>query len=156
MRSWDEFEFLPGALAGLSRLAAATAPVIVITNQRGIALGRMTSDDLADIHERMTAAVVSAGGRLDAIYHCPHDGGCTCRKPAVGMFTAAAADFGLDLAETAVVGDQPNDMIAGRRIGALRVLVGADTITSDLADLFARDLEEAVEVLIARRYLLHR
>src|ERR1700750_861845 len=70
--SWGEFELLPGALEALALLARADTPVIVVTNQRGIARGRMTEADLDDIHARLRAAVSAAGGRLDAIYHCPH------------------------------------------------------------------------------------
>jgi histidinol-phosphate phosphatase family protein len=125
--SWDEFAFLPGALEGLAVLARGSAPVIVVTNQRGIARGVMSGGELEDIHRRMRAAVAGAGGRIDAIYHCPHDSGCHCRKPEVGMFDEAAAAFGLTLSRTVVIGDQPSDMEAARRIGALRVLVsGAD------------------------------
>jgi histidinol-phosphate phosphatase family protein len=125
--SWEEFAFLPGALEGLAVLARGSAPVIVVTNQRGIARGVMSAGELEDIHRRMRAAVAGAGGRIDAIYHCPHDAGCHCRKPEVGMFEEAAAAFGLTLSRTVVIGDQPSDMEAARRIGALRVLVsGAD------------------------------
>jgi len=102
--SWEEFELLPEALEGLRVLAELDAPVVVVTNQRGVARGRMTEADLADIHERMRAAVAQAGGRIDAIYHCPHEGGCDCRKPATGLFERAARELGVDLAASAVVG----------------------------------------------------
>lgn len=142
--SWREFDFLPGALEGLAILAAAPSPlkVIVATNQRGIARGRMTEEDLADIHRRMLAAVAAAGGRIDAIYHCPHEGGCDCRKPETGMFEAAARELDLRLDETAVVGDSPSDINAASRIGAASVFVasdcsrawpGADYVAADLA-----------------------
>jgi histidinol-phosphate phosphatase family protein len=138
--SWRGFTFLPGALEGLRRLAQAPAAVVVVTNQRGIALGRMTEGALADIHRRMRAEVTASGGRIDAIYHCPHDVGCRCRKPEVGMFERAAADLGLRLEDSAVVGDSPSDMLAAARIGAIRVSVGerarqdADYAAADLAD----------------------
>lgn len=122
--SWSAFEFLPGAIEGLRLLAAARLPIIIVTNQRGIALGHMTARDLADIHERMRAAVAEAGGRIDAIYHCPHDVGCRCRKPEVGMFEQAAREMGLRLTDSVVVGDQPSDMLAAARIGALGILIG--------------------------------
>ena len=92
--SWDEFELLPGALEALALLAKTGARVIVVTNQRGIARGRMTGDDLEEIHTRLRATVSAAGGRLDAIYHCPHEGPCRCCKPEPGMFEDAAADLG--------------------------------------------------------------
>jgi D-glycero-D-manno-heptose 1,7-bisphosphate phosphatase len=143
--SWDQFQFLPGALTGLARLADSALRLVVVTNQRGIALGRMSEEDLADIHDRMRAAVVAAGGRIDAVYHCPHEAGCRCRKPEVGMFEDAAREFGFELGHTAVVGDQPSDMLAAERIGALRVSVG---FASPEADYVARDLDDAAHWLL--------
>jgi D-glycero-D-manno-heptose 1,7-bisphosphate phosphatase len=146
--SWSEFEFLPGALEGLALMTAAPGPltIVVATNQRGIARGRMTEEDLADIHRRMLAAVEKARGRIDAIYHCPHEAGCGCRKPETGMFDEAASEFGLSLAETAVVGDSPSDMEAASRIGALRVLVGGQAEPG--VDYAARDLADAARWLL--------
>jgi D-glycero-D-manno-heptose 1,7-bisphosphate phosphatase len=148
--SWAEFEFLPGALEGLALLAEAPLKVIVATNQRGIARGRMTEADLSDIHRRMLAGVREGGGRIDAIYHCPHEGGCACRKPGTGMFEEAASQFGLRLGETAVVGDSPSDMEAASRIGAVRVLVAPDGggETKPDVDYGAADLAEAVRWLL--------
>jgi D-glycero-D-manno-heptose 1,7-bisphosphate phosphatase len=125
--SWEEFEFAPGALKGLRLLAGLGAPVVVVTNQRGIARGRMTEQDLDGIHSRMLVEVSRAGGRIDAIHHCPHEGGCDCRKPGTGLFERAAADLDVDLTAAAVIGDRASDMEAAAAIGALRVLVaGAD------------------------------
>ena len=145
--SWVEFQFLPGALDGLSLLARAAVPIVVVTNQRGIGRGHMTETDLADIHSRMIAAIAAAGGRVDAIYHCPHAGGCRCRKPRSGMFKDAAADLGLRLEQTAVIGDQVSDMEAAGSIGALKILVG-DSSSQAQADHIASDL------LAAARWLL--
>lgn len=146
--SWESFAFLPGALEALALLAGSPLRVVIATNQRGIALRRMTDHDLRDIHERMVAAVKEAGGRIDAVYYCPHEVGCRCRKPEVGMFEQAAADLGLRLAETAVIGDSASDMLAAQRIGAARVLIGSSD--SGDADYFAADLAGAVEWLLAR------
>lgn len=140
--SWGEFEFLPGALEGLARLARSAVPIVVVTNQRGIARGRMTEGDVADIHARMRSAVAAAGGRIDAVYHCPHDVGCRCRKPEVGMFQDAEADLGIALEESVVIGDQPSDMLAAERIGALRILIAADGEAD--ADHVAAHLDDAV------------
>jgi D-glycero-D-manno-heptose 1,7-bisphosphate phosphatase len=144
--SWARFAFLPGALEGLARLAASPLPVIVVTNQRGIARGRMSEQDLAEIHARMTREVRAAGGRIDAIYHCPHEGDCRCRKPGVGMFEQAAERFGLDLTCTAVIGDQPSDMLAAERIGAVRIRVEGGPEAG--ADHVARDLDAAAAWLL--------
>jgi D-glycero-D-manno-heptose 1,7-bisphosphate phosphatase len=150
--SWSGFQFLPGALEGLRRLAASPMALVVVTNQRGVARGRMTEDDLTDIHRRMSAAVTEAGGRLDAIYHCPHEGGCDCRKPEVGMFRQAAAELGLDLSGAVMVGDSASDMEAARRIGALGVLVGAGAAADVLdVDHVAPDLATAARWLTPDR-----
>ena len=114
--AWKAFEFLPGALEGLRLLARSELTVIVVTNQRGVALGRIAPQALAEIHRKMRAAVVAAGAQIDAIYCCPHDAGCHCRKPEVGLFEQAARDFRLTLMDTAVIGDQSSDMIAARRV----------------------------------------
>jgi D-glycero-D-manno-heptose 1,7-bisphosphate phosphatase len=144
--SWDEFAFLPGALEGLRLLAGSDLIIAVVTNQRGIARGMLTGAVLEDIHRRMRAEIAAAGGRVDAIYHCPHDVGCHCRKPEVGMFEAAAAQFDLVLAQTAVIGDQPSDMLAARRIGALPIGIGAEA--GDDAEHVAGDLTQAVRWLL--------
>jgi histidinol-phosphate phosphatase family protein len=138
--SWERFEFLPDALEGLRMLAASPLSIAVVTNQRGVALGRMTVEQVEEIHDRMRAEVQAAGGRIDVIRYCPHDRGCRCRKPEVGMFEDAASALGIRLSDTAVVGDRASDMLAAERIGALRVLVGdedydgADHRASGLAD----------------------
>jgi D-glycero-D-manno-heptose 1,7-bisphosphate phosphatase len=124
--SWEEFEFLPGALEGLAALARTDARIIVVTNQRGIARGVYTEETLVDMHARMKAAVEAAGGRIDAIYYCPHEGGCECRKPATGMFERAAREVpGADLAEAVVIGDNVCDLEAAARLGCPSVLVGS-------------------------------
>jgi D-glycero-D-manno-heptose 1,7-bisphosphate phosphatase len=148
---WDEFDFAPGALEGLRELAALCVPVVVTTNQRGIASGRMTEADLADIHDRMRAAVARAGGRIDAIYHCPHEGGCECRKPGTGLFRDAARDLHLELTDSAVIGDRRSDMEAAAAIGALRVLVGDHDEPPPSADHVAPDLAAAAKWLAAQR-----
>jgi histidinol-phosphate phosphatase family protein len=145
--SWQEFEFLPSALEGLRILANSQLSILVATNQRGIALGRMTVDDLDDIHRHMLASVSAAGGRIDAVYYCPHDVGCRCRKPEVGMFERAAGELGLRFSDAAVVGDSPSDMLAAARIGATRVMVGARHFDVDY---------RAVDLIDAARWLLRR
>jgi HAD superfamily hydrolase (TIGR01662 family) len=132
-------------------------PVIVVTNQRGIARGVMTGPDLEAIHDRLRGAVSAAGGRLDAIYHCPHEGPCRCRKPEPGLFEDAAVDFGLRLEETALIGDQPSDMEAASRIGALGLLVAGDGSDDPAVEqqvgYVARDLMDAVLWLRKEQYL---
>ena len=108
----------------------------------------MTEADLADIHERMSAAVAGAGGRIDAIYHCPHEGGCDCRKPATGLFERAARDLGIELDSAAVIGDRASDMEAAAAIGALRVLVAGSDEPMPPVDHLASDLPGAARWLL--------
>jgi D-glycero-D-manno-heptose 1,7-bisphosphate phosphatase len=125
VRSWEQFRFLRGARPGLRLLRDAGYLLIVFTNQRGIARGLMTEEDLAEIHRRMQAELERAGAPLDAIYHCPHglDAGCTCRKPLPGMLAQAIDRFGVDPTRSWVVGDSPADLEAGRAVGIPGILV---------------------------------
>ena len=88
---WDEFEFLPQALAALQRLATLRVPIVVVSNQSAIGRDRTTLEIVNDIHERMVTAVREIGGRLDEVLICPHapDAGCACRKPLPGMLLEA-------------------------------------------------------------------
>jgi D-glycero-D-manno-heptose 1,7-bisphosphate phosphatase len=145
--AWGEFRFLPGALDGLALLASLGAPVIVATNQRGIARGAMSEDDLADIHRRMLERVTASGGRIDAIYHCPHEGGCDCRKPLPGMYEQAAHEHGLDLRRSAVIGDRRSDMDAAAAVGSRGVLVLASGERPLPGEEVADDLLAAARLL---------
>ena len=123
----EEFSFLPGAKEALRILTDAGLRVIVVTNQRGIALGRMSEADLNQIHELMWAELSDAGAEIAAIYHCPHEQGqCDCRKPEIGMFLAAQRDFpGLEFERSVVIGDSQSDMQAAERLGAAQILIGS-------------------------------
>jgi D-glycero-D-manno-heptose 1,7-bisphosphate phosphatase len=83
VKSWSEFEFLPGALEALKRLAGLDLPVVVVTNQAAIGRGLIDAAEVDEIHRRMIEAVRLFGGRIDAVLCCPHrpDEGCECRKP---------------------------------------------------------------------------
>ncbi|MGQ0663107.1 MAG: HAD-IIIA family hydrolase [Pseudomonadota bacterium] len=135
--SWRDWRWLPGALDALRLLAESGYRVIVVTNQSGIARSFMTLADLEAIHERMLREAAAAGGRIDAVYHCPHDWdeGCWCRKPAPGMLFQAQRDFALDLSRTLFVGDDPRDGEAARRAGAPFAMVEEGT---GLLDIVAR------------------
>ncbi len=128
--NWQEFEFLPGAIDGLCLLTEAGMRTIVVTNQRGVALGRMTPGDVNEIHRRMQTELAAHGARIDAVYHCPHaERACDCRKPRTGMFVRASRDFPeIDLRRSAVIGDSWRDVEAAAAVGALSVLIDPDRI----------------------------
>jgi len=124
----DEVVLLPGAAQAVRLLNDAGVPVVVVTNQRGVALGRCTLDDVAAVHARLDALLAeAAGARVDRYEVCPHDRGtCRCRKPGTLMFERAAAALGVrDLTRTLVAGDAPSDIEAGDAIGAITARVSA-------------------------------
>lgn len=134
VRGWAGFEFLPGALEALARLAGLFGTIVVVTNQRGVGRGLMRETDLADIHRRMVAEVERAGGRIDGVYHCPHDldVGCQCRKPGLGLVRQAMREHpGIDLLRSVLAGDSESDMALARRLGVPGILVGDGTKTSE-------------------------
>lgn len=147
VESWSGFAFLPGAVDAVARLRAADLRVVVVTNQRGVALGRMSAADVEDVHARMVAAGVDA----DRVLYCPHDEGeCDCRKPLPGMLERAAREVpGVELGRAAaIVGDSETDMEAGRAVGAVLVKVGAAESAVDYA---CASLAEAVDWLLGSR-----
>ncbi|HEV2330263.1 MAG TPA: HAD-IIIA family hydrolase [Verrucomicrobiae bacterium] len=125
VRNWREFKWLPGAKESLRLLKEAGYRVIVVSNQAGINRGAMSEVDLFDIHRHMVKEAEQAGGRIDAIYYCPHDWeeGCECRKPKPGMLFQAQHDFNLDLSRTLFVGDDERDGQAAEAAGCLSALV---------------------------------
>jgi histidinol-phosphate phosphatase family protein len=130
VQNWEEFEWLPGAKEALRMLHQAHYRVIIISNQAGIARGVLTQADLIDIHARMKMEAAEAGGRIDAIYYCPHDWeeGCACRKPKPGLLFEAQHDFNIDLSRALFIGDDERDAQAADAAGCPSVLVN-DKIT---------------------------
>jgi histidinol-phosphate phosphatase family protein len=119
VRRPEDFRWLPGALDALALLAEAGWRVIVVSNQAGIGRGVMTEADLQAVHRKVYADASSAGGRIDAIYYCPHDwdAGCACRKPRPGMLYQAQRDFHLDLTRCSFIGDDERDEQAASAAG---------------------------------------
>jgi len=160
VKSWDEFEFLPGAMEGLSNLKRLGFRLIVVTNQRGISLGKFSEGDLERIHSRMQEELGKCSAALDAIYYCPHENGrCECRKPGTGLFERARQDFpDLNFRDSFVIGDSFSDMEAGAKIGAKLILVGQDAaaVSSTLrrnnihVDEIAPSLREAVQRFVVK------
>jgi D-glycero-D-manno-heptose 1,7-bisphosphate phosphatase len=129
--------------------------VILVSNQRGIALGLYTPEQLELIHANMQSQLERHGARLDAIYYCPHDQGeCHCRKPETGLFEQAWQRFPQANAQNSVViGDSLSDIQAGHRLGMKTIFIDAEaerqksgaTVAAELADEIAGSLLEAVE-----------
>lgn len=119
VKSWDEFVFLPRARPALARLAESDLALVIVTNQAVINRGITSADTVEDINRRMTQAVRAAGGRIDALFYCPHrpDEQCGCRKPQPGMLLRAARELDIDLRHSYLIGDAWSDMLAGQAVG---------------------------------------
>ncbi|MDR0577330.1 MAG: D-glycero-beta-D-manno-heptose 1,7-bisphosphate 7-phosphatase [Candidatus Accumulibacter sp.] len=125
IKSPEEWKPIPGSLEAIARLTQAGYRVVVASNQSGIDRGLFDMDTLNAIHDKMHRAVKAAGGRIDAIFYCPHsaDSNCGCRKPKPGMFERIAGCFNIDLADVHAVGDSLRDLLAAAAAGARPVLV---------------------------------
>jgi len=150
----------PGAARAVSRLNAAGIPVVIVTNQSGIARGLLTEDDYARVSARVLELLAEQGAHVDATYHCPHHPdfgpGCACRKPGLALFQQAASEHAIDLARSAYVGDKLRDVLPAARTGGLGVLVPSpDTPFGDV-DRAQRDfavsttLDTAIDRVLAR------
>jgi len=147
----EELVLLPGAATAIRRLNEACIPVAVVTNQRGIARGRMTEADLEAVHARLERVLAAEGARVDAIFHCPHEEGtCGCRKPGTVMLERACEHFGLaSLRGTVMIGDALSDVQAGRAVGARTVLLTAASADAPAADAVATSLLAAVDLMLS-------
>lgn len=105
---------MPDALPALGRMAALPWPIVVVTNQSVVGRGIIELQTLVDIHRRMLGEIEAAGGRIDAIYVCPHrpEEGCLCRKPQPGLLLQAAAELNLNLSQSILIGDSYSDILA--------------------------------------------
>jgi len=125
IKSPDEWRPIPGSLEAIARLNHAGYRVVVATNQSGVGRGLLDFFTLAAIHDRMHRALAHVGGRIDAIFYCPHtaDSRCECRKPRAGMLREIGVRFSVDLAGVACVGDGLRDLQAAETVGAQPMLV---------------------------------
>ena len=125
IKSPDEWRPIPGSLEAIARLNHAGYRVVVATNQSGIGRGLFDMATLNLIHEKMHKALAMAGGRIDAVFFCPHtgDSDCECRKPRPGMLREIGQRFAIDLADVPVIGDSLRDLQAAEAVGAKPMLV---------------------------------
>lgn len=125
IKSPDEWKPIPGSLEAIATLNRAGYRVVVATNQSGVGRGLFDMAMLNAIHARMHKAVAGAGGRIDAVFYCPHaaDAKCACRKPQAGMLLEIAERFDTPLVGVPAVGDSLRDLQAAAAVGALPILV---------------------------------
>lgn len=162
----DQLELLPGVAAAIRMLNDLRVPVVVVSNQPGIAKGKMTDALLRAITEKMHAELAAANARLDGVYYCLHHPDavlpeyrllCDCRKPKPGLLQRAANELGISLSDSWMIGDGLVDVQAGKAAGCVTIWLGA--LKCDfcqiarekdaMPDLAAADLSEAAQ-LIAR------
>jgi len=125
VKSPDEWEPLPGALEAVARLNHAGWHVVVATNQSGIGRGLIDMTSVNAIHREMMQRLAERGGRIDAVFFCPHAPGeqCDCRKPQPGLMREIGARYGIDLTQVPMVADTLRDLLAAQAAGCVPHLV---------------------------------
>jgi len=125
IKSLGEFMPIAGSIEALAQLSQAGWRIAVVTNQSGLARGLFTLSTLHAIHQKLHQLVQSAGGRIDAIFLCPHgpDAGCACRKPGPALFQQALARFHVVASDALAVGDSLRDLQGAAAAGVAAVLV---------------------------------
>jgi D-glycero-D-manno-heptose 1,7-bisphosphate phosphatase len=163
----SRFILLPGAATAIRTLNEQNIPVVVVTNQSGLARGYFPPVLLDAVHAQMEQELAAQDAHIDGLYICPHHPEakeeqfrkvCTCRKPQTGLLEQAAAELELDLTRSFMVGDRWSDLKCGNRVGATSVLVLTGYGRGDLEyigpeqeiqpDKIAEDLSEAVDWII--------
>lgn len=139
IKSPAEWQPIPGSLEAIARLTQAGYRLVVATNQSGIARGLFDVATLNAIHDAMHRAIAQAGGRIEAVFFCPHaaDSACACRKPKPGMLLEIGRRFNAALEDVDMVGDSLRDLLAAEAAGTRPVLVltGKGQATQDAGGL---------------------
>ena len=160
IKSWSEFEFLPGSLEAITLLTLNEFATIIITNQSVINRKMVSRKELDYMHTMMKKAVTTNGGQITDIFYCPHvpEERCDCRKPNPGLILKAKQKYGIHISTSVMVGDSAKDIECARNAGCgLAVLVKsgngslAEKILKEkqiVPDFIARDLLEAVGWII--------
>jgi len=166
--SYQQIEIYPFSYTAVRKINQAGFLAIVITNQSGIGRGLIQESGLNKIHTRMTEAFAKKGGRIDAIYFCPHyeksndpkyKKTCSCRKPNPGMGLLAAEEFDIDLKKSYMVGDKVEDVLFGLELKSTSILVLTGFGKNSLVELRKRGLEPgyvASDVLDAVNWIRKR
>jgi D-glycero-D-manno-heptose 1,7-bisphosphate phosphatase len=163
----SRFVLLPGVGRAIRRLNEQNIPVVVVTNQSGLARGYFPATLLAEVHQQMEEQLAAEGAHVDGLYICPHHPeakeekyrkACDCRKPKIGLLKKAAADLQLDLKQSFMVGDRWSDLKCGAAAGATSILVLTGYGRGDQQyigpqqeiqpAMVAEDLEQAVDWIL--------
>ncbi|HTS23243.1 MAG TPA: D-glycero-beta-D-manno-heptose 1,7-bisphosphate 7-phosphatase [Casimicrobiaceae bacterium] len=125
IRTPEEWRPIPGSLEAIARLNHAGFRVVVATNQSGLGRGLYDTATMIAINEKMHKALAQVGGRIDAVFFCPHtaEADCDCRKPKAGMLFEIGRRFGVELTGVPSIGDSLRDLQAAEAVGAQPILV---------------------------------
>lgn len=156
VRDPNDVALLPGAAAAIRRLNERGIPVIVVTNQSGIARGYLSREDYELVRVRLDELLAANGARIDQTYVCPHypdiTGPCECRKPGLGLYTKAIADHQIDGARSLFTGDRWRDVAPAASFGGLGILLDVESTPREDSERgrresieTARSLGEAVD-----------
>lgn len=147
--SLEGYEWMAGARTALARLHRGGYPLVVASNQRGVARGLVDSKVLEQIERKVQDDLRADGVEIAAFFYCPHDTAeqCDCRKPAPGMLLRAAEELGLDLGGSTMIGDSETDVQAGRAAGCRTIRIGPAEDQS-AADALVADLPAAAELVL--------
>lgn len=150
-------ELLPGVAPGLAALAGAGWPLVIVSNQSGIARGLYGPEGFAAVQDRIAELLAPQGVRFAGAYFCPHHpdftGPCDCRKPAVALFEQAARELQLDLAKSWMVGDRLRDAEPALRLGGRGVLIAGPAPSGEGARARLLGLEVAPDFAAAVRII---
>ncbi len=154
VREWSQFEWLPQADEALARLSRKFEHIIIVTNQRGIARGLYTADDVLAIHSKLMYRIGQLGGKIDLALFAPEmeATGDTWRKPDPGMALQAKKHFPeIDFQKSIMIGDMPSDMQFGQHLGMRCIQVGEEKMPEELQEYIlyhADSLHQAADFLI--------
>jgi len=162
VRTPEQFEFLPGAIAGMRMFQEDGWRLVIVTNQDASGWKLVPERQLTRIHDRMLSSLRKEGIRISEIYYCPHHvlSDCACRKPRPGMLLAAARDLGARPKTAWMVGDKPLDVQTGRAFGCRSAWVGPPSWRKRFAadvrpwspDVVADDLRKAAVAILKRTF----
>lgn len=146
-----DLEIIPRVVEGLKKVWAKYQ-LIIVTNQAGIAKGIHAEEDYQNLKLALYNQLLTKGVYISAEYFCPHkiEDNCNCRKPKTRMLEQAAQDLNLDLRQSWMIGDKATDILAGMNsfCRTIHILTGAEKKTPVYANFFAKDMVEAIEIIL--------
>jgi len=160
VKAWEEVEIFPHTFEAMRKLAQTGRKIVMVTNQSAVGRGISTASWVEEVHRRLIAEIEANGGRIDAVYFCPHHphDPCECRKPLPGMLKQAAQEWNLDLTSSFMVGDAVSDIETAHVVGTQGILVrtgrGEEQVALLKADHAEWDVPVLADLVAAADYIL--